>query len=162
MGKVPATTQQSTPTPSTSQNSEEELKIRQGNREFYQQSLSQLKLTHLSEDLLTEMWSTPSEVRKASFLNRFPGIKWTNAISHVIEANTNLQTNLINQAEVELASYFLEKKNRTYKPAQQETTAIPAPWIVSGLHTPAPTVGASGQSTAGPSFIDISAFKRRK
>jgi uncharacterized protein YoxC len=92
--------------------SAKEAELRESVRSYYRQSLQQFQLTHLTEDLMVEIWSTSSIMRKADFLSMYPGIEWTEALAHVVEAKTPLMVDLIKLADTEIAPYHLSKKNR--------------------------------------------------
>jgi hypothetical protein len=116
-------------TPSTSRPkqpglSEKETKHREAIRSYYRQKLKPLQFKHLKEDLVVDIWTTVDSVRKAAFLSRFPGIKWSDAISHVVQAKTSLKKDLLKQADTEIASYYLSKKNRL----PSHPGIAPTPW----------------------------------
>jgi len=114
-----------------------EVTIREGIRAHYQGNLAKFKLQHLSEDLLTDMWSTSKSVRKSAFLARFPGIQWTEAIEHVISAKKTIREDQIKQAESELASYYLGQKNRLPTHPGMRTTELSGPGVAHGWDNPA-------------------------
>jgi hypothetical protein len=85
-------------------------------RLYYRLSLTPLQLKQLDEVLMVDIWSTAASVRKAAYLSRFPGIKWTEAISHVAEAKTPLKEDLLKRANAEVASYQLSSKSPRFPP----------------------------------------------